>query len=337
MKVGRYIRKSILLTTITFLISLSALSQTGLDENDRIRLAEAFRLAQKLGNRLWHNWSKTPFAVLLITKENEFLIRHPTPPADFKFIGEDFLLKSKIYIRPRQFPPNLLATFPFEGTPTIVVGQAENTNQKNSTAWVVILLHEHFHQLQMSQSDYNTSVTELDLAGNNSNGSWMLNYAFPYKEVMVGKQFELLSRLIQETMETKNRQDFQTKLKKYLEARADLKKILSSKDYKYFSFQMWQEGIARYTQYQIAELARRKYKPTREFQNLPDYRTFSSIEQQNLQNLKNEISRMNLSDYQRTAFYPLGASEGLLLDRNNRKWRRKYFSEKFYLEELFKR
>src|ERR1700738_413664 len=41
---------------------------------DRIRLAEAFRLADEIGDHVWPNWSKAPFAVLLVTPDYEFLI-----------------------------------------------------------------------------------------------------------------------------------------------------------------------------------------------------------------------------------------------------------------------
>ena len=92
---------------------------------------------------------KAPFAVLLVTPEYEFLIRHPRPSQDFTLIGYDTVLKSNVYSRKRTFSANLLATFPaVSGIPTIVIGQAENTSKKTSTPWVITLLHEHFHQLQ---------------------------------------------------------------------------------------------------------------------------------------------------------------------------------------------
>ena len=69
-------------------------SKPAISEIDRIRLAEAFRIGEALGNKIWKDWDKAPFAVLLVTPENEFLIRHPKPSEDFTFIGFDSLLKS---------------------------------------------------------------------------------------------------------------------------------------------------------------------------------------------------------------------------------------------------
>jgi hypothetical protein len=56
---------------------------------DRIRLAEAFRLGDQIGDRVWPGWKKAPFAVLLVTPETEFLIRHPKPSEDFTKTGYD--------------------------------------------------------------------------------------------------------------------------------------------------------------------------------------------------------------------------------------------------------
>ncbi|MGI8836042.1 MAG: hypothetical protein ACR2H4_05325, partial [Pyrinomonadaceae bacterium] len=76
-------------------------------------------------------WSKAPFAVLLVTPEYEFLVRHSKPSADFTSLGYDKLLKADVHYRKRNFPAHFLATFPaINGSmiSTIVVGQAENTS-----------------------------------------------------------------------------------------------------------------------------------------------------------------------------------------------------------------
>ena len=77
---------------------------------DRIRLAEAFGLAGEIGNDVCPNWSKAPFAVLLVTPDYEFLIRHPKPSPDFGKLAYDPVLKSDVYYRKRTFPTTFLAT-----------------------------------------------------------------------------------------------------------------------------------------------------------------------------------------------------------------------------------
>ena len=221
-----------------------------------MRLAEAFRLGDMLGNQLWTHWNKAPFAVLLVTPEHEFLIRHPKPSPDFILVNDDSLLKSKVYYRKRTQPQNLLATFPVAGgIPTIVIGQAENTSKKTSTPWVVTMLHEHFHQLQYSQPGYYDAVNALGLTRGDQTGMWMLNYPFPYDWAEMKEHFSHLSKMLAEAVEAGKDSDFRVKLAAYLKQRRELEHTLSPDDYKYFSFQMWQEGVARYTEYRVAKLA----------------------------------------------------------------------------------
>src|SRR5437870_7253569 len=77
---------------------------------DRIRLAEAFRLADEKGNDVWPEWGKAPFALLLVTPDYEFLIRHPKPSPDFAKLAYHPVLKSDVYYRKRTFPTTFLAT-----------------------------------------------------------------------------------------------------------------------------------------------------------------------------------------------------------------------------------
>jgi hypothetical protein len=315
---------------------VSAQQKPKISEIDRIRLAEAFRIDRIVGSRVWKGWDKAPFAVLLVTPENEFLIRHPNPSEDFTAIGYDSLLESEVYFRKTIFSPKLLATFPaMGGIPTIVIGQAENTSKNNSSDWVITMLHEHFHQLQNSQPNYYTDVDALKLSGGDETGMWMLNYAFPYAEPEIKRQFNDLARLLADTLQAKSKKDFSAKSAAYLEARRKFRTTLKPEDYRYFSFQTWQEGAARYTEYRVAELAAQKYKPSKKFRALKDYKSFKKTADETMKNILSELAALQLDDYQRVAFYPLGAGEALLLDRINPNWNERYFTDKFYLDKYF--
>ena len=306
-----------------------------LSEPDRIRVAEAFRLGDAIGNKIWIDWSQTPFAVLLITSDHEFLIRHPRPSADFALIGFDQLLKSNVYFRKRVFQKDFLATFPVGGVWTVVVGQAENTTAKTSTPWVVTLLHEHFHQLQDSRPGMIDAVAALNLTRGDTSGMWMLNYAFPYESADVAKQAGNVSSLLLQAIESRP-SDFQQRLAAYLTAREQLKKMLNADDYKYLSFQLWKEGIARYTEYHVAKFAAEGYVPSKEFQSLPDYSPFKDTANSLLKGITGDLGKLSLESYKRVAFYSLGAGEGLLLDRTNPNWRERYFTDLFFLEKYYK-
>src|SRR5215216_193422 len=273
-------RTKLLAVSLLLLLSqgVRAQPQPGLSEVDRVRLAEAFRLGDALGERVWQGWGKAPFAVLLVTPEHEFLIRHPRPSEDFAPAGYDPLLKSDVYFRPRTRPINLLATFPaVGGVSTIVIGQAENTAKKTSTPWVLTVLHEHFHQLQSSQPTYYAEVDALKLARGDQTGMWMLNFPFPYKDARVGERFSALSKLLADALRAKKGAEFSSRLEQYLRARRSFRGTLGPDDYRYFSFQLWQEGIARYTEFRIADLAAKGYKPGREFRALKDYTPFKTV------------------------------------------------------------
>jgi hypothetical protein len=327
--------------TLIFTVLLAASSSLAQDvpkvpEVDRIRLAEAFRLGESLSDRVWEGWSKIPFAVLLVTPDHEFLIRHPRPSKEFVLVGYDPLLKSNVYFRKRQYSTSFLATFPaVGGLSTIVIGQAENTYKKSSTPWVITVLHEHFHQLQEAQPNYFAEVEALNLSRGDQTGMWMLNYAFPYDAPEVKQQFAIMTRLLVEALEAKKRSAFSAKLAAYLEARQRLQKSLSPDDYKYLSFQLWKEGIARYTEIRMAKLAAAEFKPSREFRALKDFRSFEAVARQLTNDTLKELSTFRVENQKRELFYPLGGGEGLLLDRVNPKWQSRYFVDKFYIEKYF--
>ncbi len=301
---------------------------------DKIRIAEAFRIADKYCESIWKGWGKTSFPVLLIYDDYEFLVNFPDPDSGFSLAGYDSLLKSNVFYRKRVFDIHLLATFPaVNGISTVVVGTPENTG-KSSTEWIVTLLHEHFHQFQYSQPDYYESVNKLDLSGDDKTGMWMLNYPFPYDNEKVDSTYENMTKMLVSIFDENKITD--ENVKKYLQLRNKLKILLDEKDYKYFSFQLWQEGIARYTELQIARiLSEHKDEYILEMKTLNDFKNYNSIYNQLYKNVRNLLNGLRLSESKRICFYPLGAFDGLLLDKLKKKWKPEYFEKKFYLEKYF--
>jgi hypothetical protein len=329
-------RTRLLIISLFLTLSLSAQAAPKIPEIDRIRLAEAFRVRDSLGNRVWKDWDKTPFAVILVTADHEFLIRHPNPSPDFIPTGYDPLLKSNVYFRKRQYPTNFLATFPaVNGLSTIVVGQAENTYKKTSSPWIITVLHEHFHQLQESQPNFYREIEALDLARGDTTGMWMLNFPFPYEEKAVKEHFAKMTKLLSDALQTEEKQEFRAKAGAYLQAREALQKMLSPEAFRYLSLQLWKEGIARYTEHRIAALAAAKYKPSKEFKALKDFTPFETVSRQTVNGTMTELTGYLIEREKRELFYSFGASEALLLDRLNPSWQNRYFKDKFYLDKYF--
>lgn len=291
-------------------------------------------MARLVGDSLWPGWSETPLALLLVTPEAELLIGHPRPSNGFAPAGAD-LLFGEILRRPRVFPPDFLATFPaVSGVPTIVVGTPEAT-EKGATAWVLSVLHERFHQLQMSQPDYFQGVSALGLAGGDTTGSWMLDYPFPYDDATVrGRFVELASHLLR-ALELAGTPDFASRVEAYNDARARFREALSEDDYRYIQFQLWQEGVARYTELRIAELASRGAEPDPSFRVLEGYEPYARAAERLGREVLGGLQTAMLADRRRVAFYPLGAATALLLERVAPDWRDRYFAEPFALDPYF--
>jgi hypothetical protein len=324
------------------LISASAVAQSPsapasarLSTTDRLRLAEAFRLSAAMGDSIWPGWDRAPFVVLLVTPDQEFLIRHPDPTPEFQRVGYDSLLRAEVYRRPRVFAPNLLATFPaIRGVPTIVVGQAERTG-KTSTTWVLTLMHEHFHQLQQALPDYFGRVAALDLAGGDNTGMWMLNYPFPYDSAAVQERAVAMWRPMIRLLGGADTAARPRLLGEYRDARRQLQASLAPRDYRYLAFQLWQEGVARYAEHDAADVAvRTNDQASDAFRALPDYRPYAgaaaTLRDENIVGAKEP----RLATDRRVAFYALGYQTAAMLDVVAPGWRRRYLEAPFTLDGL---
>ena len=299
--------------------------------DDRVRIAEAFRLADAIGDSIWRGWTSAPFAVLLVTPEREFLVRHPRPSADFARVGYDSLLRADVFVRARTLSPNLLATFPaVGGVSTIVIGQPGATG-KSSPEWVLTLLHEHFHQLQMSRADYQARVGALALSRGDSSGMWMLNYAFPYDSARVQARFGALAAQLDSALSGPAPDVRRSHWLAARVARAALRAALPADDDRYLAFQMWQEGVARFTELQAARFAAAHFTPSAAFRALPDFAPFdvaaARIEAGIYAGLRAPLARNR-----RVAFYPVGAATALLLDEMGSGWRDAYLGGEMKLE-----
>jgi hypothetical protein len=307
--------------------ALSPAEQIPVD--DAVRIREFYRLAAQVQDQIWPNWSQVPAPLLLVTPDTEFLTHHPAPPKDFKAVGDGF------YARPRQFPTDLLATFPAFGPPSvIVIGEPKNTESKTSTPWLMTVMHEHFHQLQSAQPGYLQAVKDLGLSRGDTTGMWMLNYPFSYEKPEVAQAFATLRDLLLDAVNEPAKGRFEKLAKQYDQKRKKFFAQLSSDDKKYFNFQLWQEGIARYTQIKAAEAAA-QHQPTAEYSALSDFEPFTTYAARARSETLNELKQADLGKWKRTVVYSFGATEGLLLDRLNPRWRDDYFKHLLSMDPFF--
>jgi len=300
-----------------------------LSPDNAIRIKEFYRLASTIQDGIWTGWSKIPAPLLLVTKETEFLTHHEKPPKEFSKVGED------VYARPRQFSVQLQATFPAFGPPAvIVIGEPANTASKTSTPWLTIVMHEHFHQLQWAQPGYMDAVNTLGLARGDATGMWMLNYAFPYDKPELDAAFSQLRDLLLRAVNEPDGPAFEKLAKQYVAERKKFFAQLSEDDAKYLNFQLWQEGIARYTEVKSAEAAAH-YQPSAQFAGLSDFEKFGDYAAQARENTLKELKEADLAKGKRLVVYSFGATEGFLLDRIHPKWRDEYFQRMLSMDSNF--
>jgi hypothetical protein len=301
-----------------------------LPHNDRVRIAEALQLTHQLGDRIWPGLKDTPMPILLVGDSAEFLVRQGRPGGDFRPSG-DSLAGFPIWSRPRRLSPTMLATFPIEGSPTIVIGSAERTG-KTSTEWVLTLLHEHFHQWQYSRPDYYSGVARLDLSQGDSTGMWMLSYPFPYDSARVAQAVRRWAGGLLHALERSPANA--EAMTEVIKARDGLRVLVSPADYRYLEFELWQEGVARYIEYRAAQTAAQQETPSAEFRTLKDYRSYRATAAQARTDLLRELKRMDTRRDRRVIVYPLGAAIALLLDETRPEWKQAYVSAPFALAGL---
>jgi hypothetical protein len=116
-----------------------------------------------------------------------------------------------------------------------------------------------------------------------------------------------------------------------LPERKKLIQLLKPADYRYLSFQLWQEGIARYTEYKFLQLLD-EYIPFDDIFLLPDFIPFKKFKEQFLMSHLASVTGLKLEKEKRVCFYDIGLAEGILLDKLNPQWRLQYLSKKFFLE-----
>ena len=197
------------------------------------------------------------------------------------------------------------------------------------------LLHEHFHQLQEAQPGFYEKTAALGLARGDATGMWMLNFPFAYDAAPVQAAYAAAAGALRKALEPQPGGD--AAVAAYRERRAALRAALSEDDRKYMDFQIWKEGVARYTQLRVARWAAKHYRPTAAFQALPGntYAPLDAVARALDAAISKELAEQKLAEAKRVVFYPYGAAEALLLDRTHPSWRERYFDDLFTLDPAF--
>jgi hypothetical protein len=298
---------------LAHLFAVLAIQAAPASEPLTAELAAAQAAARTEGERLWPGYGAAPFGMLLVRGDRELLLCHPSVPAGFRPAGLDAATGCHGFTRPRSsLAPNLLAAMPLFGPPsTIVIGTPEAT-QLAPARWRATIWHEHVHQWQAALPDYYARVDALGLAGDDRTGMWMLNFPFPYQRPDVVLAHGHAARALAAALAARGDPSLVPLTRRYVALRRSLATAAGERNWTYFDFQLWQEGVARWTEVAIgraaADQAGRDEAAAREGEILSG------------------LAAPDLARDGRLAAYALGAGEAMLMEACGFNWRIRYRS-----------
>lgn len=304
-----------MLATIT-LAAAAAVSATPSPEDSR-NIALSTSIAQRIGDSIWPDWSKTPFQIDLLTQDGPVLVNVPKP------------------FTPPKFPKDVEATLVLNTGPIIVIGEPKFTQADTPIRWSVILLHEHFHEWQYGWPGYQAAVDGLHLSNDSKSAMWMLNYAFPYADPKVDAAYAAMANALADALEAMRTPQFGDDVNHYLQAREAFVQLLKPNDYKYFAFQCWQEGVARYTEIRVAQYAANAHAADPSF--LTDAQAAGLLQDSasTYASVAKRLRKVPLAEDKRVNFYAVGAGEALLLDQVAPGWQQRYLDPRMDLRVFF--
>jgi len=300
---------------------------------DPALLAEGQLIAKSYGNQVWPGFSRTAFPVLVIGANKDTLYCAPTRPEGFDRGSVDLLLQCRTDTRTTgQYPASMKATFPMAGLGPVVVMGAPDISGENPASWIATLLHEHFHQYQMNWPGYFEHLNQLDLAGDDTSGMWALNYPFPYQDPKTNQAMTLLASQLIKILDEPDPEQARQKALAYARLRGPVLDSLPAADRRYLEFQLWQEGVARYT-----ELAMTEFAASGTESGLAAHHNYAGLAANLRARILSTLAKETLADHGRVYLYSFGAAEALVLDQINSNWRTQYFDGALSMAGFFER
>lgn len=274
-------------------------------------LAQVRSFATSSGNNIWRGYGAAPFGFLLVGTDSEVLMCQASPKPEFSSQGVDPATRCPRWTRPKSgLSGTFLAAMPLFGPPpTIVMGTPQSTGRTRGE-WLRTVLHEHFHQYQSTFSNYYGRVDALDLHGSDTTGMWMLQYPFPYREAAVVKAQAAASIALREAVAERGQADFRAAFDRYLSARATFQTSVSPKDWRYIEFELWAEGVARWT-----EIFLGRHYPDKQVKVAAQAMEKGTLAQ---------LASPDLPGQGREFVYAYGAGEAMLMEACGSRWRKEY-------------
>jgi len=289
---------------------------------DHVLLEEVDNLVSKLGPVVWQDWKAFP-PFLIREGGQEYLIGHPHPPEDFHPSDSEVLHK-RVWMRVAKDTSDIQASYPLNGVMTAMMSAP--TPNDNAFMWVLKAAHEAFHCYQ-GQGPVHTPFVGKYAEYND------LTFPFPYDDgaVMAALRLEAESvfRLASANADEKESLAIQSRLVP-LASRVE-RGLYSAPEFQDYKLRTeWSEGVARYTERELARLAATagRYEPTPSFARMFQTSSYAVVwsEEYGDVPMLNPIRFVGEGVRGRVMFYYLGMGKAYALDRMNPKWKALYKS-----------
>ena len=249
--------------SLILVINRQAIGDERLAHRDATVIAQAYHLWESLGEQVWPGWTDTPMPILYITDQLEFAIGFGSTLNGFDSIDQT-IAGRQLQVRPRQLARTLAASYDFEGIPAVIIGTPENL-EWSATLWTLNAVHEMYHVMS-SRRGSAAKIADLQV-GPSDDASWQLDFPFPYDDVNVMRLMHLQGYPLFLALNAEADAEVKYNAGTSLEAHAVLKTFLRNstgddRSAHYALFQEGEEGVARYSEHRLAQLAAEgDYKP----------------------------------------------------------------------------
>ncbi len=334
--------KNIALTTalMPFLAIATAIADEKLDTHEQKNFETAFLILDQAAKKIWPGWEKTSRQTWYVSNGYEYYICPEKDFEGFKSLGINQSIKCEILARETDIKPENVRTVTIGSTPPTIAIASPRRRNKVWMPWIIAWLHEHTHQWQMSLPDYEEKTRALNLdSPDDTMGSWMINFNFPYEDLKINAAFDAQRYSLMELFTAIKQQQAPKRIrmavKDYLTEKKLFQEVAGEKNYSFATFQAWQEGTARYTEYKILEETALVAVKNPEMVPIRTIKTLAKYARYKLAEIKKDVETSTLIANERDAFYALGAMESLVLDYLVEDWRNQYADNPYTLDWAF--
>lgn len=285
----------------------------------RTMIRTARTIIKRDGNTVWPGFDKIPVSMIMVSRDTETLLCAP-PLAGFDAAPADPVTGCLVQTRKRVFDVDLAASLDVGNAPSMIVIGLPKALGLKRTDWILTLTHEAFHQYQSRLPGYAAKVDALGLAEDGKNGMWMLDYPFPYADPALGAAMEAMAVAGLAFLESNATATRQAAIADYLKARRQAMAAVTAQQWRYYEFQVGQEGVARWTEQAVARAASGR-----------DAGMAKAAEDRRLSLIASlrSIRAQGVRVWKRGAFYEFGAVEGHMLTAMAEPWREDYAVQPF--------